>query len=629
MIRLKQLTVLFLFLSAQAHGLELETPEVTLSGIGFDVSVSDYSSPDLMLKLGDRRYQGVVEDDKLVFRDVVSQTSGLSTLGLERNGALVEQKELRTIPAWTSMMPPLVAIVLALLTRSVIPALFAGIWFGAWSLSGFSLQGLFSGLLSSFQRFVAQAVADPDHVTIMLFTFMIGGMVGVVSRNGGVHALVAKIVTWAKSPRRGQFTTWLLGTVIFFDDYANTLIVGNTARPVTDSLRVSREKLAYIVDSTAAPVATVAVVTTWVGFQIGVIRDSVASLSLDKTAFELFLLSIPYNFYPFLAIFFVLAIIWTRLDFGPMYAAEKRARETGQVMAPDAQVSDDADDPALQPEKDIHLRLINVLLPVLVLVGSVFAGLIYTGYTGPDDTAWDIIRNADSYQALMWASLLAVVTAMLLSVAQRILTLNEAIEAWYAGVKFMFFGLIVLVLAWALSAVAEVVHTADFLVSVLGDKIDPGLLPMIIFLLSAMVAFATGSSWGAMGILSPLVLPLTWAVLGNADMQGPEHMHIFYSSVASVLAGAVWGDHCSPIADTTILSSLASGCDLIDHVKTQLPYALLVGLVGLLLGSLPVGFGLPVWVSYVLGIPILLGTLYFLGKSADVESTAASTTQTP
>ncbi|MEM7281546.1 MAG: Na+/H+ antiporter NhaC family protein [Pseudomonadota bacterium] len=619
----KCLCITLFFLSSASQAIEIEHPEIALTGIGFDISVTDFGESDLMLKSGDRRYPGEVVDDKLVFKDVIIPESGTASLALERNGQTVEQMEMRSVPGWTSILPPLVAIALALISRSVIPALFAGVWVGAWSLTGFSLQGLFTSMLGSFQRFVAQAVADPDHVTIMLFTFMIGGMVGVVSRNGGVHALVAKIVLWAKSPRRGQFTTWLLGTVIFFDDYANTLIVGNTARPVTDSLRVSREKLAYIVDSTAAPVATVAVVTTWVGFQIGVIKDSVASLGLEQTAFELFLLSIPYNFYPLLAIFFVLAIIWSRLDFGPMYHAEKRARETGQVTAPDAQVSDDANDPALQPEEGIPLRLINVLLPVLVLVGSVFVGLIYTGSSPDNESAWDIIKNADSYQALMWASLLAVVTAMLLSVGQRILTLNEAIEAWYAGVKFMFFGLIVLVLAWALSSVAEVVHTADFLVSVLGDKIDPGLLPMMIFVLAAMVAFATGSSWGAMGILSPLVLPLTWAVLGNTDMQGAEHMHIFYSSVASVLAGAVWGDHCSPIADTTILSSLASGCDLIDHVKTQLPYALLVGLVGIFLGSLPVGFGLPVWVPYVLGAPILLGVLFLLGKPTEPELTGA------
>lgn len=606
--------------SSLATALEIEKPEVALTGIGFDIKVSGQAAQELTLEIDGSRVNSVTsEDGSLSFPDLKIPQTGVFDFVVRSGATVIHEDNVRVISGWTSILPPIVAIALALLARSVIPALFVGIWVGAWSLSGFSLQGLFSSLLVSFQRFVAEAVSDPDHVTIVLFTFMIGGMVGVVSRNGGVHALVARIVLWAKSPRRGQFTAWLLGTIIFFDDYANTLIVGNTARPVTDSLKVSREKLAYIVDSTAAPVATVAVVTTWVGFQVGVIRDSIQALPLDYSAFELFILSIPYNFYPFLAIFFVLAIIWSRLDFGPMYHAEKRARETGQLIGPKAQVSDDANDPALQPDDDIPLRVVNMALPVFVLVFSVFVGLVYTGKQSPDDGFWEIIKNADSYQALMWASLLAVVTAMLLSVSQRILTLNEAIEAWYAGVKFMFFGLIVLVLAWALSSIAGVVHTADFLVSILGDKINPALLPGIIFVLSAAVAFATGSSWGAMGILAPLVLPLSWAVLDSSAMLGPEHVHIFYSAVASVLAGAVWGDHCSPIADTTILSSIASGCDLIDHVKTQLPYALLVGLVGLLLGSIPVGFGLPVWVSYLVGAPLLLGFLYFFGRHTEVH----------
>ena len=283
-------------------------------------------------------------------------------------------------------------------------------------------------------------------------------------------------------------------------------------------------------------------------------------------------------------------------------------------------MADDSDSAAMQPADHTPLRIINAALPVLVLVGSVIGGLVYTGSQDGADDFWDIIKNADSYQALMWASLLAVIAAVLLSVGQRILTLQQAVEAWYSGARFMLLGLIVLVLAWALSSVAETLHTADFLVATLGDRLSPFWVPATVFVLSAAVAFATGSSWGAMGILAPLVLPLTWSVMANAEMLEAAHLHIFYSAIASVLAGAVWGDHCSPIADTTILSSLASGCDLIDHVKTQLPYAGLVGGVALLIGSLPVAFGLPWWLAYLIAAPLLWGTLKLLGRSADAES---------
>ena len=231
----------------------------------------------------------------------------------------------------------------------------------------------------------------------------------------------------------------------------------------------------------------------------------------------------------------------------------------------------------------------------------------------------DIIGSADSFTSLVWASLLGVLTAALLTVGQRVLTLEETVGAWYGGLKNMLFVIIILILAWSLSGVTDVLHTGDYLVSILGESLAPAALPALIFVVSAATAFATGTSWGTMGILIPLTVPLTWAILQANGLASPEHYAILYASIASVLSGAVWGDHCSPISDTTIISSMASQCDHIDHVRTQLPYALSVGTVGLLVGLLPVGLGAPWWLMLPIGALILAGALYVFGQKVEVE----------
>jgi len=513
---------------------------------------------------------------------------------------------------WVSVLPPVIAIAFAVITKRVIPALFVGIWFGAWAAADLNLQGLWSGLLDSFQVYVLGAVANEDHAAVMLFSFMIGGMVGIVSRNGGMQGIVNHIVRWARTSRHGQTATGLLGLVVFFDDYANTLIVGNAMRPVTDRLRISREKLAYIVDSTAAPVTALALVTTWIGYEVGLIGDAVSKIdTLNMSAYGIFLNSIAYSFYPLLALMFVFAIAISHRDFGPMYKAELRARTTGEVLGPGAEVDEAATGVEMAPDPDQPHRSINAIAPVLTLIAGVLTGLYVTG---EGDNLRDIIGTADSYKALMWASLLSVLVAAGLSLAQRVLDLEETVAAWYSGVKSMMYAMIVLVLAWSLGAVTEVLGTAEYLVLVLGDWLPAGIVPAIVFVLAAATAFATGTSWGTMGILIPLVIPLSWSVMQANGLIEVGEFHILYSSVASVLAGAVWGDHCSPISDTTILSSMASGCDHIEHVRTQLPYAGLVGAVSILIGTVPTGFGFPWWLSLIAGAGFLLVALRVIGK---------------
>ena len=530
------------------------------------------------------------------------------------------QEATETIPiSWVSILPPLLAIVLALYLRQVIPALFMGLWFGAWAINGFTFAGLWLGLLESFQIHILNAVANTDHSAVILFSLMIGGTVGIISRNGGMQGIVNLIVSWADDARRACLATATMGLAIFFDDYANTLVVGNTMRPVTDSMNVSRAKLAYIVDSTAAPVATIAFVTTWIGYQVGLIGEAISYIpDLDAEAYLLFLSTIPYNFYPLLAISFVFMVAWTGRDFGPMAKAEQQAREN-HVVAGDHLESSMAED--CEPIESVvgkPQRAINAALPILMLVLGVMGGLYVTGRANleiDNPGIKDIIGAADSYKSLMWGSLIGMITAALITLVQRILSLEEVVNAWYKGLRTMFYAMIILVLAWALGGITEQLRTADFLVSVLGDTLLVQLVPFIVFVLAAFTAFATGSSWGSMGILVPLVIPLTWAVMKANGYSGPEDMHILYSSIASVLAGSVWGDHCSPISDTTILSSMASGCDHIEHVRTQMPYALLVGVVSIGVGSIPVAFGMPWWLGLLLGAGLLYVILRVAGKA--------------
>jgi Na+/H+ antiporter NhaC len=253
-------------------------------------------------------------------------------------------------------------------------------------------------------------------------------------------------------------------------------------------------------------------------------------------------------------------------------------------------------------------------LPILSLIASLAAGMYLTG---EGETLRDVLETASVYKSMMWASFIAVLVAAAMSVGRRILTAHETVDAWYGGVRATLFGMIVLVLAWSMADVTEVLNAKGYLISVLGGALPAALLPAIVFVLAAVTAFATGTSWGTMGILVPLVVPLTWAVMTVNGMADASGMHIMYSAVSCVLAGAVWGDHCSPISDTTVLSSIASGCDHIEHVRTQMPYAMLVGAVAIGLGTIPGGYGLSPWISLVISIPVLIGILRIFGRKAD------------
>ncbi|WP_321280425.1 Na+/H+ antiporter NhaC family protein [Marinifilum fragile] len=530
------------------------------------------------------------------------------------------------IPLWMSILPPLIAILIALVFKEVFSALFVGLFSGTLIIFGYQdisfFSAFFKAIFAISDTYIIQSLADTGHISIIVFSMLIGAMVNLITQNGGMQGVVNKLSRFANSSRSGQFVTWLLGVLIFFDDYANTLVVGNTMRPVTDKLKISREKLAYIVDSTAAPVASIAMITTWIGIELSYIQSATVQINIDESPYSIFLNSLPTRFYPFFTIFFILMIVILKKDFGPMYNAEKRAKSETKFSEVNKHSNDEVDSMEISPE--IPTRWYNAGIPVMVVIFGTFAGLIYTGW---NENIWanssislgtklsHIIGASDSYLALLWSSISAVLVAASLSIGQRILSLNKTIDALIKGFKTMLTAILILILAWSLADITKDLHTADFISKILiATEVPPQFLSTFTFILSALIAFSTGSSWGTMAILYPLILPASWALCHSAGMSDIQSMNIFYITVSAILAGSVLGDHCSPISDTTILSSLASSCNHIEHVRTQLPYALTVGAVAIIFGLLPASYGISSWILIPLGFISLFLIVKFIGR---------------
>jgi len=543
----------------------------------------------------------------------IVEGDGSFVLERDERGSDTGAARLRSVPAWTTLVPPLLAIALALWLRQVFLALFAGVLGGAWLLHG----NLGAAYLASLSDYVVGALTDDFQAAILLFTAALGGMVGVMARAGGTHGVVEAAQRLIRGPRSAQVMTAVMGLLIFFDDYANTLLVGNTMRPVTDRLRISREKLSYLVDSTAAPVTTVAVFSTWVGYQVGLIGDGLASVGRASTeAYSTFLGSIPYSTYSWFAMALVFWVVVLGRDFGPMLRAERRARRDGTVNRPGAKPLVDDVGKDLAPPGDKPRRASLAVAPILVvLLGTAAALRASEGVDAlADHGLRDILSSADPAAALLWAAILGCAVAIGLAVATRTLDLGQSMDAWISGAKAMLPSLVILLLAWSIGDVCERLGTAHVVVGWATGNLAANLVPTVTFLVAAFLGFSTGTSWGTMAILMPIVIPLAVELPAAAGLDPGAAQTILLASVASVLSGSVLGDHCSPISDTTIMSSLASGADHVDHVRTQFPYALAAGLLAILLGTLPAGFGWPAWVGLPLGF-VALGTgLRFWGR---------------
>ena len=581
----------------RSYGQTVEIPPLTLSGISFEINGEGFADSLKSFKI-----EFIKDDSAENF--IINMSEGLfdTTLTIHNSGNYrivlsgIESEEttVNVIPGILSIIPPLLAIALALIFRQVVISLILGIYSGAFFIYGFDPLTAFLRLID---KYVIEAVSDVSHTQIIVFTLLFGGVIGLISRSGGTTGIANSLSKLARTRKSGMLTAWLSGLIIFFDDYANALVVGNLMRPITDKLKISREKLSFIVDATSAPVASIFIVSSWIGYEVGLIQDGLNAIGSPLNGYSVFLDTIIFRFYPIAMLVFVFLVSITNRDFGSMLKAERRAVKEGKVSAVSFTTSEFTDKSELFGNEN-KAKWYNGVVPILVLVLITIFGLIFTGVDSLKEKGIteygmrDVISNSNSYLALLWGSFSACVIAALMIVAQKILTLRETVDAWFAGIRSMLLAVLILTLAWSIGAVTNEIRTADYIISLISDSIDPRFLPVIVFAVCGLTSFATGTSWGTMAIMFPIVIPLSAAVTGMNNYSPADTHLILIGVVSSVLAGCVWGDHCSPISDTTILSSMASGCDHIDHVRTQLTYAITVGIVTMLIGDILTAFGL-------------------------------------
>ncbi len=620
------ISLTFFVSSAHATTFQVITPRILLRDVPFSVKVSGVSpGSSCFLQLqkdGKSFFEKAIqanEQGECEWKDLSIGSVGVVHFRFKINARALHPRNIRVIPGWISLLPPLIAVLLAILTRQVILSLVAGVWIGATIIAGWAP---FAGFLRTLDQYIINAYADRDHVYIICFSLLLGGMVGIISKSGGTLGLVEALRKFAKSARKVQFITWLMGVFIFFDDYANTLFVGTSMRPLADRFRVSREKLSYLIDTTAAPVANIALISTWIGFEVSIIGDIFNKLGIERDPYLTFLQSIPYRFYPIMALILPLILIMTRRDFGPMYRAEQRSRETGAVLAPEAVPLSDFESQDLMPLDHVTPRWPLAVVPIVSAILGILIGLLATGFAAvkvsghmnPDffDLLRDVLAEADSFRSLLWGAAFGCLVAGTLALRVARMTLQQVFDAWIAGMRAMFLAVIILGLAWAIGSVCGDILTADYLVHFLGPHLPIHWIPALTTLVSALISFATGSSWTTMGIVMPLVIPLVHI---RALSEGVAHPEFFLiATISSVLAGATFGDHCSPISDTTILSSIFSGSDHIDHVRTQIPYALLAGMVGWVFGDWMTAYGFPWWGAVLIGALFMYGFIRLFGK---------------
>lgn len=529
-----------------------------------------------------------------------------------------------------SLFPPLLAILVAVASGRLVWGLCLALFSGALialpidvPVYMWPLHALYMAAID----FVWTPLRDSFQLFILGFTASLIGMVRVVSLAGGTRGIAEALVRRAASARSTRLATALLGLAIFFDDYANTIVVGTTMRPITDRFRISREKLAYLVDSTAAPVAGVAIISTWIGFEVGLFGDAMDSLGTGISGYELFFRALPARFYCLLTLFFLLVSTLMRRDYGPMLRAERRARQHNQPLAPGAQpMTGDAHQVPDHPDIAGHWAV--AALPVGLVIFGVLAGMHWDARNAEAVIAargehaffsrvyWTaVFSNADGAKVMFLSSLagsgLAFVfarTRKSLHDGRRPLGTSTILRTWVSGITGFSYALLILVLAWAIKEMCQAVHTSDYLIGALENVLDPRFLPLLVFGLAAAVAFSIGTSWTTMALLLPTMLPV-------AHQMGDITLVILVA--AAVLDGAIFGDHCSPISDTTVLSSIAASCDHIAHVRTQAPYAMTTMCIAAVCGYLGSTLLYSTYVGLGLGMLVVVATLVIVGRDPD------------
>lgn len=543
-----------------------------------------------------------------------------------------------------TLLPPFIAIILAFITKDVILSLFMGVLSGTFLLSlasniffvdTIALINIYDTLVESFSKiisYVLKSTSDPVNAGIILQILCIGGLVALITKMGGAKAIALQFAKRAKTAISAQLNTWFIGLLIFFDDYANLLIVGPIMRPLADKFKISREKFAFIIDSTAAPVAGIAIISTWIGLEVSLIKNAYASIGIDNvSAFGIFVETIPYRFYNIFMLFFVALTAIMGREFGSMYAAQIRAKTTGQIAPVSKSAALDTaelEDQFLAPKDGIEIRAFDAIIPVMTLIILAILGFYFNGFSlleGEElanakanplsfETLRSAFGSADSSIVLFQAALFAAIMAIFIGVRRRIFNIKEAIETWIYGWKTMIFTIVLLLLAWSLSSIVKDLGTSTFITHLLADKLPEFILPATIFAFASLISFAIGTSYGTMGVLMPLAVPLAFEVAKLNGLEGEALHHYMVLNISCVLTGAIFGNHCSPISDNVILSSMSAKCDHMEHVRTQIPYALFICAISLFTGYIPTALGLSVWLVLPLNFILIALLLRIIGK---------------
>lgn len=461
-----------------------------------------------------------------------------------------------------SLLPALVAIIIALVTKRVYIALFVSVLVGGLVVSN---GNPFAATVQTFD-WIKDVMTDSWNARFFVLIALLGSGAAFVHKTGGSIAMIKSLEKYIIGPKSAQVFTWVLGLVVFFNDYVNSAIVGNATRDVTAKYKVSREKLAYLLDTTSAPVSTLGPVSDWIGYQVSLIAAALVALSfVDQTPFSIFLQSIPFNFYCILVLLAAPMIIMLG-DFGPMAAAEERARTKGLLIAkgdtPLSNIDHDLGEPASLERASVW----NFILPISTLILVAIGGIMFTGGAFTDESKGivAVIGDSDVSVALVWASFAMTAVGFILALRSKF-SISECEGIMLKGFITMLPAIVTITLAWTLGTVSKTLGTGAYVISMTQGWLTPELLPLLVFAIGMFVAFATGTSWGTMAILIPIAVPLAFEV-GDVSLVP--------IALGAIFSGAVFGDHCSPISDTTVMSSIFSGSDHIAHVKTQIPYAL-------------------------------------------------------
>lgn len=488
---------------------------------------------------------------------------------------------------FASLVPPVVAIVLALITKEVYSSLFVGILVGGLFYSGFQFEGTVTHI---FENGFIAVLSDGYNVGILIFLVILGAMVSLMNRAGGSAAFGRWAKEKIKSRAGAQLSTIVLGVLIFIDDYFNCLTVGSVMRPVTDRHNVSRAKLAYLIDATAAPVCIIAPISSWAAAVTGFVEG--------EDGFSIFIRAIPYNFYALFTIAMMIILVVMKFDYGPMAAHEKNAMG-GDLFSTGKKEEKEVEVETANPNG----KVMDLVVPIVVLIICCIIGMIYTGgfFSGADFVS--AFSNSDASVGLALGSFFAMVITIVFYSVRRVLGFTDCMACLPNGFKAMVPAILILTFAWTLKAMTDSLGAAEFVAGAVEQAAGGlmNLLPAIIFLVGCFLAFATGTSWGTFGILIPIVV----AVFEKSD---PQLMII---SIAACMAGAVCGDHCSPISDTTIMASAGAQCDHVNHVTTQLPYVMTVAAVSFVTYLLA-GFVKSVWITLPVGLALLVVVLLII-----------------